>query len=281
MIYPDLLVHLETYPDALPDAAVDQAAALARVLGREATVLAPYARIPFKTNRLASFALKLDEMAKAEEQRAHGNAERLAGRFAEVFSGLGGSSTISHPTCELFEIGEVTAGVARTHDITLLPYGRPGGGHLAVAESLLFASGRPTLLFEAAEGEPRTALSKVMVAWDGSAPAARAVAAALPILRAAKEVIVLSILNEKAGVSEEQARALLRHFAKHGVEASVHSFDAAGATIGSVLDHVCQRTAPDLLVMGAFGHSRARQFILGGATRSVIEAPPVPVLLTH
>ncbi|WP_333586359.1 universal stress protein [Phenylobacterium sp.] len=281
MIYPDLLVHLETYPDALPDAAVDKVAALAVALGGGGTAISPHVRIPLKGARLASFALKLDDLARSEEARARQNADHLAARFAAAVEAGGGASTAVHPACELFEIGEVTARLARTRDLTLLPVAGEAGAHLSVAEALLFSSGRPALLFRADGAGPPSGLENVMVAWDGSAPAARAVMAAMPVLKAAKSVTILSILNEKAGVSEEQGEDLVRHLARHGVSASKLSFDAAGATIGSVLEHVCARQQVDLLVMGAFGHSRARQFILGGATRSVLEAPPAPVLLAH
>jgi len=281
MIYPDTLVHLETYPDPVEDSAAETAAAWAAVLGGQATVVSPFVRIPMKSNRIASFALNLGELARTEEARAREHAERLAGVFRQALETRGGAATSLHPVCELFEIGDVTARMARTHDVTLLPYGKPGGAQMATAEALLFASGRPSLLIPARGDGQAAALNHVLIAWDGGAPAARAVAASLPMLKAAGKVTILSVLNEKAGISEDQAAALGRHLARHGVTSEVHGFDAAGARIGSVFEHVCTRLSADVLVMGAFGHSRAREFVLGGATQSVIQAPPVPVLLAH
>ena len=94
-------------------------------------------------------------------------------------------------------------------------------------------------------------------------------------------VVVLTILNEKPSATPAVAEDVIRHLAQHGVEAEALAFDSAGAKIGSVLEHVIERTGADLLVMGAFGHSRAREFVLGGATRSMIETPPTAVLLAH
>ena len=281
MIYPDTLVHLETYPDPVEDSSAETAAAWAAVLGGQATVVSPFVRIPMKSNRIASFALNLGELARTEEARAREHAERLAGVFRQALETHGGAATSLHPVCELFEIGDVTARMARTHDVTLLPYGKPGGAQVATAEALLFASGRPSLLIPAREEGRTAALNHVLIAWDGGAPAARAVAASLPMLKAAGKVTILIVLNEKTGISEDQAAALGRHLSRHGVTTEVHGFDAAGARIGSVFEHVCTRLSADVLVMGAFGHSRAREFVLGGATQSVIQAPPVPVLLAH
>ena len=147
---------------------------------------------------------------------------------------------------------------------------------------MIFASGRPVVIFRPNDARPaQKGLGTVLLAWDGSRSAAAAVAAALPALTAARKVIVLTVLNEKASARAGASQDLIRHLERHGVAAEPMEFDSAGARIGSVLDHVALRAEADLLVMGAFGTSRAREFVLGGATRSMLEAPPVPVLLAH
>ncbi len=282
MPYKDILLHLESYPDATSSLALDMGLALCAALGEQVTALAPQIAIPLKTNRLANFALNLSEMAKTEEGRSRENATRLLDRFEEQAKGLGVFGGRLSPPAEVFETPDLTARLARTRDLCVIPYGRDAAPYTAVAEAMIFASGRPVVVFRPRADRPLSRdLGTVLVAWDGSRTAAAAVAAALPALTAARKVIVLTVLNEKASTGAGAAHDLIRHLGRHGITAQVQEFDAAGAKIGSVLEHVAIRSEADLLVMGAFGHSRAREFVLGGATRSILEAPPIPVLLAH
>lgn len=282
MPYKDILLHLESYPDATPDLALDQGLTLCAALGEQVTALAPQVAIPLKTNRIADFALSLGEMAKTEEGRSRANAARLLDRFEEQAKGLGVFGGRLSPSAEVFETPDLTARLARTRDLCVIPYGREAAPYTAVAEAMIFASGRPVVVFRPRADRPLSReLGTVVVAWDGSRTAAAAVATALPALTAARKVIVLTVLNEKASTGAGAAQDLIRHLGRYGITAQSQEFDAAGAKIGSVLEHVAIRAEADLLVMGAFGHSRAREFVLGGATRSILEAPPIPVLLGH
>lgn len=282
MPYKDILLHLESYPDATSDLALDQGLTLCAALGEQVTALAPQIDIPLKTNRIANFALNLGEMAKTEEGRSRENAARLLDRFEEKAKALGVFGGRLSPSAEVFETPDLTARLARTRDLCVIPYGRDAAPCMAVAEAMIFASGRPVVVFRPRADRPLSRdLGTVVVAWDGSWTAATAVATAMPALTAARKVIVLTVLNEKASTGAGAAQDLIRHLGRHGVTAQSQEFDAAGAKIGSVLEHVAIRAEADLLVMGAFGHSRAREFILGGATRSILEAPPIPVLLGH
>jgi nucleotide-binding universal stress UspA family protein len=103
----------------------------------------------------------------------------------------------------------------------------------------------------------------------------------MPILGHAKMVHILTILHEKEGAVSGLGIEPARHLKMHGIEAKVDEIDAKGAAIGVVLEKHVKSLPADLLVMGAYGHSRIREFLLGGATQSVLSAPPVPVLLSH
>jgi nucleotide-binding universal stress UspA family protein len=119
------------------------------------------------------------------------------------------------------------------------------------------------------------------VAWDFSRPAARAVADALPVLEKAKRTCVVTVTNEKLIDTKRSGPELAKHLARHGVNVVLDTVDAAGRSVGDVLEsYVASRNA-DVLVMGAYGHSRIRDFILGGATKSMIARPPLPILLSH
>jgi nucleotide-binding universal stress UspA family protein len=103
----------------------------------------------------------------------------------------------------------------------------------------------------------------------------------MPILDKAKRVCVLIVSNEKAISSRRSGAELAKHLARHGLDVVLDEVDAKGRSIGEALEaHVTYRNA-DLLVMGAYGHSRIREFILGGATKSMLARPPVPIFLSH
>ena len=121
----------------------------------------------------------------------------------------------------------------------------------------------------------------MVVAWDFSRAAARALADALPVLEQAKRVRVVTVSHEKALDASQSAAAVSKHLAAHGLTVTLDSVDAAGRDIGDVLELYVASCNADLLVMGAFGHSRVRDFILGGATKSMLARPPLPVFLSH
>lgn len=282
MPFKDILLHLETYPDPTTDGAADQALTFCAALGGQVTAVAARATIALKSNRLANLMLNLGEMARSEEGRSQAAADHLLDRFeaAAVAAGVYGGRISPH--AEMFEVPDLIARLARTRDVCVIPYARDPGPQQGMAETLIFSSGRPVIIFPAKEGAaPKTEIGTAIIAWDGGRSAGAALAAALPALLAAKKVVVLTILNEKPSATPAVADDVVRHLALHGITAEVQTFDSAGAKIGSVLEHVVDRSAADLLVMGAFGHSRAREFVLGGATRSMIEAPPTAVLLAH
>jgi nucleotide-binding universal stress UspA family protein len=171
---------------------------------------------------------------------------------------------------------------ARMHDVTMIPIGEQADLQQYVAECVIFGSGRPTIVFpELSKRDDPLSLDVVGVAWDFSRPAARAVADALPILQLAKTVRVVTITQEKTIDTRRSGTELEKHLACHGIEVVLEEEDAAGRTIGQALEGYVTAREIDLLVMGAYGHSRMRDFILGGATNSIVANPPLPVLLSH
>src|SRR5215475_5844334 len=125
------------------------------------------------------------------------------------------------------------------------------------------------------------ALDTVIVAWDFSRPATRAIADAMPILEKAKRVCVLTVTKEKAIDTRRSGAELAKYLARHGVDVVLDEVDARGRTIGEVFEaHLTYRNG-NLLVMGAYGHSRLREFVLGGATKSMLTRPPEPIFMSH
>ncbi len=119
------------------------------------------------------------------------------------------------------------------------------------------------------------------MAWDFSRSAARAVSDAMPILELAEKVRIATVFNEKPMDTKHSAEGLARNLARHGIDVVLDKVDAGGRPIGAVLEsHVLSHQA-NLLVMGAYGHSRLREFVLGGATKSLLSKPPLPILFAH
>lgn len=143
-------------------------------------------------------------------------------------------------------------------------------------DAAIFDTGRPVLLMPAAP--PEQLLKTVAVAWNGSREAARSVAIALPFLKEAEKVVVITA-RESAVKSEPSE--LTNYLAGHGIDAKTWAFTPGEEAIGTSILIEASKANASLLVMGAYGHSRFREMILGGATRSVVRDAQLPVLMAH
>ncbi len=162
----------------------------------------------------------------------------------------------------------------------LIVMARPGaeeeGGLSATFDAALFDSGRPVLLVPTT---PTRGLgSTVAIAWDRSREATRAVGAALPLLTAAEKVVILTASEPGR---EAEPSELAAYLALHGVEARTWAFTLGTGSLGDALLAEAGKAVADLLVMGAYGHSRLREMVLGGVTRSILGDAAIPVLLMH
>ena len=151
-----------------------------------------------------------------------------------------------------------------------------------LAEHVVLASGRPVIVVPRF-GEFPKAGERVMVAWDASREAARAVADALPVLQRAGEVVLFSVGPEERGDRHGPIPGadLARHLARHGVNVKVEKLNAPDVPISDLILNRISDEGIDLLVMGAYGHSRVRELWLGGVTRDLMLRMTVPVLLSH
>lgn len=281
MVYKDILFAIETYPNTTPESVWLNAAALARLLRGEVTALAFHLRIPAPGNRLANKLLRLDHLAKEEEAKSEVVVHEALRRFTEVASSVGLAVKTLVEQQSLYEHAERATQLARTRDLFLAAVGPSMLADISTAERVLFGSGRPVIIFPE-QGPPiGPVLGRVAIAWDGARPAARAVSDALPLLKSAGEVRVVTVIDEKPTAGPGIGDDLVRHLALHGVSATVDEVKLEGDSIGKTLRSYVAGQRIDLLVMGAFGHSRTREFILGGATRSMLDDPPVPLLMAH
>ncbi|MDO8912245.1 MAG: universal stress protein [Phenylobacterium sp.] len=278
----DVQLQLCSYPTPTSVAAIEQAMDLAAALGARISALTFKIELPTTSNMLANTLLEIPSMIAAERQKSAANAQTLVSMFESIALKRGVAHEQFIETCPTSQMGAILTEHARMRDLTMIPIGEQATVQQYVAESVIFGSGRPVIIFpEAPKRRSSTPLDVVAVAWDFSRPAARAVADALPILQAAKTVRVVTITKEKKIDTRRSAAELAKHLACHGVEVVLDEEDAAGRTIGQALEAYLDARAIDLLVMGAYGHSRMRDFVLGGATKAIVGDPPLPVFLSH
>jgi nucleotide-binding universal stress UspA family protein len=145
-----------------------------------------------------------------------------------------------------------------------------------LARDLVFVAGTPVLAVPA-DAKP-VAPKRILVAWNGSREAARAVHDALPLLQAADSVRVSVIDPPEGRAIGDSVAAML---ARHGVKVEVHEALSRGADIGAMLLEQARTGGADLVVMGAYGHSRFREWVLGGATEEVLNEAKLPALVSH
>jgi nucleotide-binding universal stress UspA family protein len=174
---------------------------------------------------------------------------------------------------------------ARYADLVVLgqvsPDEPPYVGH-HLPEEVVLSSGRPALVVPH-DWAPGPLGGRVIVAWDASREAARAVSDAMPILEQANSVLAVSI-NPKStplGHGEVPGADIAAHLARHKVKVEVESVEMDRMEIGDALLSFGSDRGCDLLVMGAYAHSRLRELVLGGATRTILESMTVPVLMSH
>ena len=148
---------------------------------------------------------------------------------------------------------------------------------LAIVGDLVMYTRCPVLMVP--QGQDRLALaSPVVVAWNGSAEAAHALRLALPLLQRAGAVHIVEVSDDGTGLSAQEAALWL---SRHGIGADVHEWPAKGRRVSVALLHAVAELSAGLLVMGAYGHSRLRETVLGGVTRELIASANVPLLLAH
>lgn len=175
---------------------------------------------------------------------------------------------------------------SRGGDLVIIGQPDPGAADFAftttLANAAVLSSGRPVLVIPYV-GTERLVGQTVMVALDDGRESARALADALPLLRKAKKVMLLSFADEAdVTLDHAQTRSLATSFlAGHGVDVEVHHLDLPDIGIGEMMLSQAADFGVDLLVMGGYGHTRLHELVLGGVTRTMLQSMTVPVLMSH
>jgi nucleotide-binding universal stress UspA family protein len=269
---------LSTYPDPTPKAGLLRAFDMAATLGGEVTALIHEVDIADVHNVLADALIDLSGMIADAEARSHAAAQELIGEVQHLANRfqlpIKVRSLMSRPE----SAGELVAAEARTFDYSLLVPATGSDEQMAIAEAVLFGSGGPTWMFP--EGETTSHLASAAIAWDGGRAAARAVRDALPVLSKVKQATILCATDDKS-IAPGSVNALQEFLRQHGIVAAIQLFGRGERSIGEVLQDKALESGAGLLVMGAYGHSRFREFVLGGATRTILTHRRLPILMSH
>ncbi|MDB5642155.1 MAG: universal stress protein [Hyphomicrobiales bacterium] len=172
------------------------------------------------------------------------------------------------------------ARLARHFDLTIIGQAsEPNGDVELMAEAALFGSGRPVLFVPRIQTKA-PGFDRALIAWDGSQPAARALSDAMPLLEKAKTIEVVSIAGPRTSYKELPGFNITRHLSRHGLNAELKRLPMSG-DVGDTLLSYAADAGSDFLVMGGYGHSRLREFVLGGTTRTILSTMTLPVLMSH
>ena len=215
------------------------------------------------------------EILRSQSVKDNQQAERS-------FRGAQGSSqALSEWLCVKGAIVPSLAVRARCADLVILGSGDRAGSRL-VAERVPLLAGRPVLLVPRIDLPSAPLGRRILVAWDGGREAARAAHDALPFLRDAETVTILSVTRHGAeDDGGRSASALATHLSHHGIKSEVVARARHGQPIVAVLDAAIDEFSADLLVMGLYGHSPMRELILGGVTLEFLNGSSVPVFGSH
>jgi nucleotide-binding universal stress UspA family protein len=271
----DLLVVVDesSSAEARVDLAVNLASAFdARLVGLHVTpdvaaTTPVYARLPFEIRQL------LTDRQRETADHARAIFTRRAGHDAEWREARGSASDVAalHGRyCDLVVAGQVSPDAEGNADALVFP------------DRIALAVGRPVLVVPYI-GTFTSIGARVLVAWNATREATRAVADAMPFLQKAAAVTVIAVnpRSGPAGHGDIPGADIALHLARHGVKARAESIAADDIAIADILLSRASDIGADLLVMGCYGHSRIRELVIGGVTRQILQEMTLPVLMSH
>jgi len=222
------------------------------------------------------------EVIETQQHDSDEAAKSAMARFSAAADRAGIAAEPTTLAASFAGAGEHFGQIARRFDLAIVGQPEPDKGAVEelIAESVLFEAGRPVIIVPYIQKAPLK-LDRVMACWDGSRPAARAIADAMPLLERAGLVEVVIVSNERGKRDEIPGADMGQHLARHGLKVDIKRISEGSIDVAdALLSHAADFSA-DLIVMGGYGHSRLREFVLGGVTRSILKSMTAPVLMSH
>lgn len=276
MGFKTMLVHVDTGRSA--PARLKLSAELAARSAAHVTGL--YVRRPFQAPAFTDAGPAMDSLYRTYENAAKADEALATAAFRDLI-GRTSLSSEWRVTDGLAE--EVVAAHARYADLVIVGQSEPDAPATTtppdLAETVVMAGERPVLIVPhigAIKPPGRT----VLLCWNGSREAARAATGALPILRKADKVIIL-LIDPRSDGGEQPGAGVAAWLVRHGVKAVVQRDTAADSNVGGVILSRAADHDADLVVMGLYGHSRVREWVMGGASRTLLASMTVPLLVAH
>ena len=217
------------------------------------------------------------------QQRDNAAATKAAiDRFVAASSRAGLSAEPLTLSSSFAGVGDQFGRLARRFDLAIVGQAEPetSAAEEIIIEAALFGSGRPVIVVPYIQKAPFK-LDHVMVCWDGSRAAARAIGDALPLLERAGRVEVAIVANERGKQDEIAGADIGQHLARRGLNVEIKRTVAGDIDVADALLSLAADAGTDFIVMGGYGHSRWREFVLGGVTRSILRSMTVPALMSH
>jgi nucleotide-binding universal stress UspA family protein len=273
----DIVVNLTG--DAPQEFAADYAISLARLFDAHIAGIGFIYEPVIPGTVMGGIPTDLIEAQREENTQA---AKVATNRFEAAARGAGLSAEVRLLDASVAGAADLFGRIARRFDLAVVGQARPqeGASEELLIEGALFESGRPVVVVPYVQTQGVT-LDRVLVCWDGSRPATRAIADALPFLRRAKAIDIVAVSGERGKGSELVGTNMARHLARHGLKVELKRLSAGNVDVPAAITAHATETGADFMVMGGYGHSRLREFILGGVTRTVLTSSTIPVLMSH
>lgn len=273
----DIVVNLT--PSRRDDPAVDYAISLAAQFGAHLTGVAFAFEPALPASTMDGIGGDLIGRAISDSEQ---QAKEAIARFDAAAKRHGILSERQTMTLLLSEATNRFGQIARNFDMSVVLQPEPdsNASNDLFVESALFGSGRPVVIVPYVQKDP-VKLNHIVCCWDGSATAARAIGDAAPLLARAKTVELLIVTTGSDNSGEEIGADMAAHLARHKLNVTLQRISSGDIDVGNAILSYAADRAADFLVMGGYGHSRWREFLLGGATRDILSSMTLPTLMSH
>ena len=260
------------------DFAADYATSIAATFGAHVTGIAFLYEPVIPDGTLGGVPVDLIELQREENSKI---ARDAISRFEAGVKKAGVASETRQLDATFGGAATLFAQVARRFDISVVAQAQreQGATDELIIEGALFESGRPVIVVPYIQKSGLT-LERVLACWDGGRTAARAIADAMPFLERAKAVDLVIVAEERKN-DEITGVRMSEHLTRHGVAVSVKRIAKGDLAVQDVILSYAADSGANFMVMGGYGHSRLREFILGGVTRGILNSMTVPVLMSH
>jgi nucleotide-binding universal stress UspA family protein len=222
------------------------------------------------------------DLIDAQREENNKVAKAMTSRFEAAAKAAGLSAETRILDASVEGAPDMFGRIVRRFDLAVVGQAQPkeGASEELLIEGTLFESGRPLVVVPFVQTEG-VSLEQVLVCWDGSRPATRAIADALPFLKRAKAIDIVAVSSERGKGSELVGTNMVRHLARHGLTVELTRIRAGDVDVSAAIRDHAAEVGADFMVMGGYGHSRLREFILGGVTRTILTSSTIPVLMSH